>query len=66
MTFAGILSLLKLLPTMIELARHIEDLITQGIDLIQIKEAMKSIDKAFVEKNAVERARRLNDVFRKP
>ena len=66
MTWAGILSVIRFLPAMIELAGKIQEFISQGLELHNIKEAMKSIDKGFIEKNAADRARRLNDVFRNP
>lgn len=66
MTFASFLSLLKFLPTLLDIAAQIENLVAQGVDILQIRAAMKSIDKAFVQKDAAQRAKDLNDVFRKP
>lgn len=66
MTWAAFLSLLKFFPTLLDLATQLEGLIAQGVDIIQIRNALKTIDKAFVDKVAAERAKGLNDVFRKP
>lgn len=66
MTFASFISLLKFLPMLLDFATQIEDLIAKGVQIEQIKAAMKSIDVAFAQKNTVERAKEINDTFRKP
>lgn len=66
MTLAGFMALLKFFPELLDVATQIETLIAQGIDLLEIKAAIKSIDKDFLIKKAADRARSLNDVFRKP
>lgn len=62
---ASVLALLKLLPMMLDLAKQISALIDAGYTELQVRDALKKIDKAFVDDIAKERARRLNDVFRK-
>lgn len=62
---AGILTILKYLPDFIELAQRIGGMVEEGVDYLQIKNAMKRIDKAFLIKDPKERARTINDEFRK-
>jgi len=62
---SSIITLLKFLPEFLELAKKIGNAVDRGFDYIQIKNAMNDIDKAFKQKGPQERARSLNDVFRK-
>lgn len=64
-TLQGILTLLRFLPDFIDLAKRVGDAIEGGVDYLRVQEAMKKIDKAFLHSKPEDRARSLNDIFRK-
>ena len=61
----GIFTALKFLPDLIDLLKSLTSAVDRGVDIVLIKRAMKNIDKAFSVEDPVERARRINDEFRK-
>lgn len=61
----GLLLLIKYLPELIELAKRLENLTNAGVERIQISLISRRICAAFDTKDPVERARLLNEVFRK-
>lgn len=64
-TITAIFSILKFLPQVLDYVKHLEGLIDQGVTAVQISNAMKNIDKAFVITDIAKRAKSLNDEFRK-
>ena len=60
-----IITLLKFLPEFVALAKTILSLVKKGKTEIQVRQALKEVDKAFKEVRHETRARMLNDIFRK-
>lgn len=61
----AIITIFKYLPDFIDLAKRIGTMVSDGVDYVRIQQAMKAIDKDFTVKDPRERAKRLNDEFRK-
>ena len=64
-TLSGIFAILKFLPEVLSFVKLLGGLIEKGADKIEVMHAMERIGDAFKEPNPVNRARRINDIFRK-
>lgn len=61
----SILAILKFLPEFLKLGEIISKAIQDGISILEIKKSLKNIDLAFKKEDPIERAKGLNDEFRK-
>ncbi len=60
-----VLTLLKFLPEFLNLAKTILSMLEEGYTDYQVRKSLRGIDKAFKIDNKKDRARALNDIFRK-
>lgn len=62
---AAILAVLKFLPEFSALAKSLSTAISDGIDELFLRKSMADIASAFRDTNAREKARKLNETFKK-